>query len=75
MWRNPEHVFGTVLLRMGLLWSANNYPSDLDCAKLRAMTDHEGESADMLFVIFSQFLILYGAILNFACFPKAVPLD
>ena len=43
-----NNVFGTVLLRMGLLWSAGDYLSNLDCAALRAMTGHEGESAGML---------------------------
>ena len=47
-------VFSTVLLRMGLLWSAGEYPSNLNCAALRAMTGPERESADILFVIFSN---------------------
>jgi hypothetical protein len=50
-----NNVFGTVLLRMGLLWSADNYLSNLDCAALRAMTDRDDESAVMLFVIFPNF--------------------
>ena len=50
-----NNVFGTVLLRMGLLWSAGNYLSNLDCAALRAMTDRDDESAVMLFVIFPNF--------------------
>jgi hypothetical protein len=30
-----NNVFGTVLLSLGLLWSADNYLSNLDCAALR----------------------------------------
>ncbi len=45
-------VSGTVLLRMGLLWSAGVYLSNLDCAALRAMTGSMGESAVMLFAVF-----------------------
>jgi hypothetical protein len=37
------------------------------------MTDRDGESAVMLFVIFHQLLKLCGALHNFACFPKALP--
>ena len=70
-----NNVFGTVLLRMGLLWSAGDYLSNLDCAALRAMTGHEGESAGMLFVTFSPTLKLCGSLRNFACFPKALTLD
>ena len=60
---------------MGLLWSAGDYLSNLDCAALRAMTGHEGESAGMLFVTFSPTLKLCGSLRNFACFPKALTLD
>ena len=42
---DPEHVFVMVLLRMGLLCRAGNYLLNLDCAALRAMTGHKGESA------------------------------
>jgi hypothetical protein len=59
---------------MGLLWSADNPLSNLDCAALRAMTGTNGECAVMLFVIFPQLLKLCGAIHNFACFPKALSL-
>ena len=48
LWHSPEHVFGTVLLRLGLLFRwigtscrADDYLSNSDCAALRAMTDHE----------------------------------
>ncbi len=41
LWRNPEHVFGTVLLRMGLLCRADDYVSEVNRAALRAMTDYE----------------------------------
>ncbi|MEI6142639.1 MAG: hypothetical protein WCP85_25420 [Mariniphaga sp.] len=51
-----NNVSGTVLLRMGLLWSAGAYLSNSDCAALRAMTGHEGESAASLFVVFIQLL-------------------
>ncbi|MEI6138456.1 MAG: hypothetical protein WCP85_04290 [Mariniphaga sp.] len=73
-WRNPEQCFGTVLLSFGLLWSAHNSLSNLDCAALRAMTGPEGESAVMLFGIFIQLLKLCGAIHDFNCSPKALPL-
>jgi len=43
-----------VLLCLGLLCRADDYPSDLDCAALRAMTGPEVESAVMLFVISMQ---------------------
>ena len=62
-----NNVFGTVLLMMGLLWSAGDYLSNLDCAALRAMTSLEGESAVIMFVIFMQLLKPCGAIRNFAC--------
>ncbi len=75
-------VFEIVLLRTGLLFRwigtsrrAGVYLSNSDCAALRAMTDRKGESALMLFVIFIQLLILCGALHNFACFPKSLPLD
>lgn len=42
LWRKPEYVFGTVLLSMGLLWSADDYFSKLNCAALRAMTVLDG---------------------------------
>ena len=54
-------VFGTVLLSLGLLWSADVNPSNSDCAALRAMTGSEGESAVMLFGIFLQLLKFCGA--------------
>ena len=69
-----NNVFGTVLLSLGLLCRADNYLSNLDCAALRAMTGHEGESAVMLFVVFPKLLKLCGVIHNFDCFPKALPL-
>jgi len=47
---------------MGLLWSAEDYRSNLDCAELRAMTGRERESAVMLFGFFMQLLKLCGAI-------------
>ena len=39
----------------------------LSFAALRAMTGHKGESAVMLFLFFSNFLKLCGAIHNFDC--------
>ncbi|MEI6139294.1 MAG: hypothetical protein WCP85_08515 [Mariniphaga sp.] len=33
-----NNVFVTVLLKMGLLWSADDYRSNFVCAALRAMT-------------------------------------
>ena len=60
---------------MGLLWSAEDYRSNLDCAELRAMTGRERESAVMLFGFFMQLLKLCGAIQNFVSFPKLLPLD
>ncbi|MEI6138459.1 MAG: hypothetical protein WCP85_04305 [Mariniphaga sp.] len=60
-----NNVFGKVLLSLGLLWSANNYLSNLDCAALRAMTGSEGESAVTLFGIFMQLLKRCGTIHNF----------
>ena len=54
-WRKPELCFGTVLLRMGLLWSAVDYLSNLNYAVLRAMTAHEVEGAIILFVTFDKF--------------------
>ena len=38
----------------GTSWSADDYRSNFVCAALRAMTGPERESADMLFVIFSN---------------------
>jgi hypothetical protein len=69
-----NNVFGSVLLRMGLLWSANDYVSNLVCAALLAMTGLEGESTVMVFGIFMQLLKPCGAIRNFACFPNALPM-
>ncbi|MEI6143855.1 MAG: hypothetical protein WCP85_31540 [Mariniphaga sp.] len=46
---------------MRLLCRANDYVSKFDFAALRAMTDPEGESAIMLFVVFSK---LCGAFRN-----------
>ena len=60
-----KNVFGTVLHWMVLLCRADNYPSNKDCAALRAMTGSEGESAVMLFLFFSNFLKFCGAIHNF----------
>ena len=60
-----KNVFGTVLHWMVLLCRADNYPSNKDCAALRAMTGHKEESAVMLFVIFTQLLKLCGVIQNF----------
>ena len=48
-------VFGIVLLRMGLLWSADVNPSNPDCAALRAMTGIECEAACYLFGRFLNF--------------------
>ena len=67
-------VFGIVLHSLGLLCRADDYLSNLECPALRAMTGHEGESAVMLFVVFSHPLKPCGAIQNFACFPKVLPL-
>ena len=58
-------VFGRVLLSLRLLCRADDCVSNLDCAALRATTDHEGESANMLFDIFSQLLKLCGVIRKF----------
>jgi hypothetical protein len=58
-------VFGTALLRMGLLWSADNYLSNLVCSAHRALTGHEGESAVMWFGIIMQLLKLCGVFHNF----------
>ena len=65
-------VFGTVLLSLGLLCRASNHPSNSDCAALRAMTGHEGESAVMLFVVFPHPLKPCGAIHNFCLFSQGV---
>ncbi len=58
--------FGTLLLRMGLLWSAvySDFKK-LRCSALRAMTDPKGERAVILFGIFIQLLKLCGAIQKF----------
>ena len=66
---------GLLFRRIGTGRRANDYVSNLDCAALRAMTGHEGESAGMLFVTFSPTLKLCGSLRNFACFPKALTLD
>ena len=42
---------GKVLIILGLLWRANVYPLNLDCAARRAMTGPERESAVRLFVL------------------------
>ena len=55
LWRNPDNVFGIMLLNMGLLCRAENHLSNLDCAILRAMTGPEWESAVILYVIFANF--------------------
>ena len=55
MKHGPEHVFGIVLLRLGLLCRAGDSISNVDCAALRAMIAYEGESAVRLFVIFPNF--------------------
>jgi len=59
-----NNVFGIVLLSMGLLCRAGVYLSNIDCVALRAMTGHEGESAVILFVVFSQLLKPCGAFRN-----------
>ena len=38
------------------------------------MTGSAGDGAIILFVVFPHHLKLCGAIQNFACFPKALPL-
>ena len=70
-----NNVFSTVLLSLALLWSADNYLSNSDCAALRAMTGPESEGAVILFDIVIQLLKLCGAFQNFDCSPKALPLD
>jgi hypothetical protein len=60
-----KQCFGIVLLRMGLLCRADDSVSNLDCAALRAMTGLKGESAVMLFVVFTQLLKLCGVFRNF----------
>ena len=67
-------AFGTVLLSLRLLCRASDYVSKLDCSALRAMTGAERESAVMLFGVFIQLLKFCGAIRDFDCFPKALPL-
>ena len=59
-----NNVFGTVLLRMGLLCRADDCVSNLDCAALRAMTVPKCVSADALFGIIMQLFKLCGAIRN-----------
>ena len=56
----PGHVFGTVLLRLGLLFRwigtsrrADVNPPNSDCAALRAMTFPKRENAAMLFITFA----------------------
>ena len=56
-----NNVFGTVLLSLRLLWSADVNPSNSDCATLRAMTSPERESAVILFLVFMQLLGRCGA--------------
>jgi len=53
---------------LGLLWSADNYHSNSDCAALRAMTGAEDGGAVILFAGFIQLLKLCGAIRNFEGF-------
>ena len=50
---------------MGLLWSADDCVSNIDCAALRALTGPEGESAVLLFVTFGKLLKRCGAIQKF----------
>jgi hypothetical protein len=50
-----NNLFGTVLLSLGLLWSAGDYLSNLDCFALRAMTSTKRDSTVMLFVVFPNF--------------------
>jgi len=59
---------------MGLLCRAGDYVSKLVCSALRAMTGPKGKSAVMVFMVFIQLLKLCGAIHDFDCFPKALPL-
>jgi len=65
---------GLLFRRVGTSCRADDYVSEVDCAALRAMTGLEGESAVMLFVVFTQLLKLCGAIRNLVCFPGALPL-
>ena len=73
---HPEHCFWD---SASLVWDCFGVQmiiiQILSNFALRAMTGHEGESAVMLFGIFIQLLKLCGAILKFACSPKALPLD
>ena len=64
-----------MFLSLGLLWSAGDSVSNLDCAALRAMTGSEGESAVMLFGIFVQILKFCGALHDYDCSPKGLPMD
>ena len=59
-----NNVFSTVLLSLALLWSADNYLSNSDCAALRAMTGPESEGAVILFDIVIQLLKLSGPLLK-----------
>jgi hypothetical protein len=68
-----NNVFGTVLLRMGLLCRADDYVSEVDCAALRAMTITEDESADILFVTFGRLFIFCGVLHKFARFRMLIP--
>ena len=63
-------VFGIVLLRMGLLWSAENRLSNLDSVALRAMIDPERESAVILFVTLGILLKLCGILHFFLWAPE-----
>ena len=51
-----------MLLSLRLLCRADDYPSNLDRAALRAMTGLDGEGAVMLFGIFIQVLEDFFAI-------------
>ena len=53
-----------------LLSRAGDYPSNSDCAALRAMTGLKDESAVMLFGFFMQLLKLCGAIQILFVFPR-----
>ena len=59
-------VFRIVLLSLGVQAIIIQI---LSCSALRAMTNHESKSAVILFAIFFQLLIFYGAILYFICSP------
>ena len=68
-----NYVFGTVLLSLGLLWSADVNLSNSDCAALRAISGHQREDTIMLLVVFIQLLILCGEIQNFDYFGLRFP--